>query len=53
MNFFKKELANENLLFWREGIKYKRSFDQKGDFDYAQQMAKVRTSYMLLASLEN
>ena len=34
-------MANENLLFWREGIKYKLSFDRNNDFEYSQQMAKV------------
>jgi hypothetical protein len=35
------ELANENLLFWREAIKFKLSFDRTGDFEYSQQVAKV------------
>ena len=35
------ELANENLLFWREGIKYKLQFDRNNDLEYSQQMAKV------------
>ena len=33
------ELASENLLFWREGVKYKTNFGK--DFDYSQQQAKV------------
>jgi hypothetical protein len=36
------ELANENLLFWREAVKFKLSFDRTGDFEYSQQVAKVR-----------
>jgi hypothetical protein len=35
------ELANENLLFWREAIKYKLQFDKNRDFDVSQQTAKV------------
>jgi hypothetical protein len=35
------ELANENLLFWREAIKYKLSYDRQPDFEYTQQMARV------------
>lgn len=35
------ELASENLLFWREGIKYKVNFDKNHDFDYSQQVAKM------------
>lgn len=35
------ELASENLLFWREGIKYKVNFDKNKDFDYSQQVAKM------------
>jgi hypothetical protein len=35
------ELASENLLFWREAIKYKLNFDRNKDFDYSQQVAKV------------
>jgi len=37
------ELASENLLFWREGVKYKMNFD-KGkahDLEYSQQVGKV------------
>jgi hypothetical protein len=35
------ELASENLLFWREGVKYKSNFDRNKDFDYSQQVAKM------------
>ena len=35
------ELANENLLFWREAIRYKLSYDRNPDFEYSQQMARV------------
>ena len=35
------ELANENLLFWREAIKYKLQFDRNRDFEVSQQTAKV------------
>ena len=35
------ELANENLLFWREAIKYKLAYDKQPDFEYTQQMARV------------
>jgi hypothetical protein len=35
------ELASENLLFWREGIKYKFSFDRNKDFDQTQQVARI------------
>ena len=35
------ELATENLLFWREGVKYKTNFDRNKDFDYSQQVARM------------
>ena len=35
------ELASENLLFWREAIKYKLSYTKNPDFEYTQQLAKV------------
>jgi Regulator of G protein signaling domain len=35
------ELANENLLFWREAIKFKLSFDRSNDFEYTQHVAKM------------
>jgi hypothetical protein len=33
-------LANENLLFWREAIKFKMQFDRKS-FEHSQESAKV------------
>jgi len=35
------ELASENLLFWKEGIKYKMNFDRNKDFEYTQQVGRV------------
>lgn len=35
------ELASENLLFWREAIKYKVSFNRNNDFDYSQEVARM------------
>jgi hypothetical protein len=38
-NFLKSELADENLKFWREGVKWKLSFDR--DLSSSQQMARI------------